>query len=791
MKSTSSREGKHFAWRPKLARAISTSALALALVGHASLAYAQEQSESRQDEAGEGGLETIVVTATRRNESLQKVPISATTFGEEQLIDIGASGINDIALRSPNVRFGDFGDLKLNIISMRGVVSGINGNGAGTDPSVGTYVDDVFLGNGVGATIDLYDVQQIEVLRGPQGTLFGRNTIGGAISITTRRPQFDLGGFAEVEVGNFDRFRTRGSVTGPITDNLAIRLSGVVSKRDGLFDNLVTGEDVGTEDLWSVNGQILFKPSDNQQWLLTYEHREVDQSPNPFETLRYRQTPSQIAPGTFVPPIIDILNGALDPLVPPQLVNDDPFDRQITSNVIASERLNAESIALRGEISFETFDMVTVTSYREHEYASRNDTDGTGLRWLVDGDPEDVQRYSQELRFASNDGGDFDWLFGLYFYGQDSINEVFLNVEEDLALLLLGAPTVVEQGVRSDTNIRSYSGFASFNWRPAEAWELTLGGRYTYEKRSIVFEQNDPLGFLGGSTPAPIKLSNDFSAFTPSVSVKYFASEDVMFYGTVSRGFKAGGFNESLGAATEAALSFDPETLWNYELGAKLQILDNRLRINAAYFYMDWSDIQVRQDNPDTLTYDPFTSNAGKAYSTGIELEIQAKPTDNLLLSAGFGLLKAKFNEGLVALAPDPFTALPREQVPLTDMPFAPEYSLSLAADWTIPLGNVGTLDFRPEYILQGPQALVYDIQPGTPSGNDVGGIQKEVGLLNMRLTYRPPSERFSITVWAQNLTDETYSTRLISQIDNALLDTNRIALNTPRTFGATFRVNF
>lgn len=694
-------------------------------------------------------LEEIIVTARKRAESLQEAPVSVTAFTAETMASQGVEDVTDVALRTPGMQYGSFGDVKLSPTSLRGIIG--NAGSAGADPAVGYYVDEVFVGQGAGASLDLFDIERVEVLRGPQGTLFGRNTIGGVINITTKRPSRTFEAEAMAAYGNYDYRRAAVSVSGPLGERVSAKLAVSGRQRDGVSHNVVLDRDVNTVGDWSARGQVLFELWQGADLLLTAEHREVDQEPLVFETLSYDDART--------------LPGVLDMLGLPR--NTDPYDYRVQADSPSEERLEGQGYAATFRTGLGGVRLTNVLSYRTHEYYSRTDTDRSPLRIIYDGDPEDVWRFSEELRLEG-EVGPVEWVAGLYYYRQESKNQSFVEVGADLADLL-GEPSLAGLMAGSDAELdtTSKAAFASLTWNVTPQLDVTVGGRYTRDKKRIDYTQSDPLGLLGGD--AAIRAGDSWSEFTPNLNIRYRPNDDVMLYGTVSKGFKSGGFNDALGDAD--GIAFDPEKLWNYELGLKAEMFDRRVALNVAAYYMDWSDIQISQDDPRTTIFDPIILNAGAAHSQGVEVEVFARPTERWTIGGNVSIQEAEYDRG----------ELPSGE-PLKKIPFAPAYTVSLNAEHVVPLAS-GELALFGEVLRRGTTYLTTD--------NDPDGKVSPYTLLNARVTWRAPGERWSLALWGKNLTDETYKERLFDLSDQDLVGQKFIVLNDPRTYGIELRVSY
>ncbi|MEE4277466.1 MAG: TonB-dependent receptor [Halieaceae bacterium] len=722
--------------------------LALGALAAATCAQVQAQESTR---AGARLLEEVIVTARKREESLQETPVTVTAFTGDAIESLGITTVNDVALRTPGLTYGNFGDQKLSPTSLRGVIS--SSGSAGRDPAVGFYLDEVFLGQGVGAMIDMVDLESIEVLRGPQGTLFGRNTIAGLIHYRTAAPTDEFEGYVMADYGNFDYNRIGGAVSGPLAGSSVLgRMVFVRNERDGTSRNQLLNRDVNSQQSTTVRGQLLFAFGDDTEWRVTADYREVDQDSLVFETLRYDEG------STFVQ-VLDAFGFERNP---------DPFDRRVYADDVTYERSEAWGVMSHFSTTLGDIDLVNITAYREHDYENRTDTDRSGLRWAYDGDPEEVSRFSNELRLSAS-AGDFDWIAGVYYFEQETSNLSFVELGPDL-LSLFGVPGIDSLATGSDASMdtTSAAAFGSLTWNVSEQLAVTLGGRYTWEEKSIDYTQVDPLGLLGGDFSAV--ADDDWAEFTPSLTAEYTASDDVFVYGTVSNGFKSGGFNDGLGEAD--GISFDPETLWNYELGLKSTLFDGRAQANIAVFYMDWDDIQVSADNPATPVFDPIIANAGAAHSSGVEVEFLAQPIDALTIGLNVALLEAEYDGG----------ALP-DGTPLADIPRAPDYTANFSMEYRAPLGSSIDWFVGGEILSRGESYLTID--------NQEDGRVDAYELYNARLGLEASDGRWRVSLWGRNIGDEVVRERLFDLANNDIIGQKFIILNDPETYGVSVRWGF
>ena len=684
------------------------------------------------------GIEEIVVTAQKREQSLQDVPASITAFSGDTLDRNGVRQVADFFRSVPGLHFGNHSDMKTSETSIRGIRS--ESRSAGQDPAVGYYLDEIFLGPGVSAGIDYYDIERIEVIRGPQGTLFGRNTIGGVVNITTRRPTDEFEGYIEVGAGNYSLIETKGAISGPLNDAVQGRLAFSYLDRDGFGENLVTGNDVEDANRQSIRGSLTAQPTENLEVFLSADYLRVDQNTNALETLAYSENP-----GNF---LATFLGGFPGP-------NQDPYDRDTYGDIDPVEDLEMSGGTLHVTWSLPFGDLVSVSGYREHEYFSIYASEQTSARWTYSSFPEEVQRFSQEVRLVSTDEGNLDWILGAYYYSQETESEFFGLFGEDL-LGFLGLPPGFFVFSTGQQEADSVAVFGNVTSRFADRWIFNLGARYTYDDKKIAYIQNDAIGVIGGSRE--FSSSKDFSEWTPTVSLTYELTDTKNLYATVSKGFKGGGFNDFIGDATAAG--FEPETLWNYEAGFKGAFDDRKLVVNLSVFYMEWDDIQLQADNPNTPFFDPATRNAGSAHSQGLELEGLWQPIETLSFNAGLSLLEAEFDEGF----------LPNGTTPLRKIPRAPEYTANLEAKYRFNMTSRLKAEMSLQTNFVGPHYL--DITNISESKVD------SYEIVNAQVSISDSSEKWSVSLWAQNLNDNTHLTRFFDVLGNPLVGQHLVVLN-------------
>lgn len=701
-------------------------------------------------------LEEVVVTARKRAESLQDVPVSITAFTGETLARVGAVGFQDIMYRTPNLYEYYLGEAK----GSPPIIRGVQGtNTAGADPAVGFVVDDVYYGNNTAAVFDYFDLDSLEVLRGPQGTLFGRNTTGGVVNIRTTDPTDTFGGSVSATYGNYDHVRLQGLVSGPIVkDTVAGKLTAVFNDRSGFIKNTFPGgKDLRSEHNWFVRGGLKFTPRQTTEFDLRFDYRNVDQRGG----------------GTKGDGDNPVFSGIIPPL---EFHFNYPFDYSVNWDQSGRETLEAWGGSFTAVQQLTGSELRSITAYRQHTYYSIFDTDFSPNHFINDGSPEEFKQVSQEFRWSSTGSGGRAWIVGLYYYHGNSLDENFITFQQDFLVYLVGLPPNAVPDLMSQAHGRqiadSLAAYGHLDLPLGERAAFAVGVRVTHDKKDIDYTQDDPAGVFGG--PFALQDSKSWTAPTGDVTYSYKWTPESMGYATIARGYKAGGFNDGIGQVDNPP--FDPEYVTNYEIGWKSTWLGSRLRFNFSAYYLDWKDIQVAGfDTSDPNNIRRVTGNFGKAHSQGLEFELTARPTEALELGLNGGLLRGK-------IEPDPAAGIAG-----TDSLSGPEYSLSANVSFRQPLGGGGTLQWYADVLRQGRNEMIKG--PQTP-GEIVGPIQDAFNVANARITYESPDNHWSVAVWGKNLTDEVYRTKYF-QIGAPFLPPGALVLSEPRTYGLELRLNF
>lgn len=671
--------------------------------------------------AGESAVSDVIVTARRRDEQLKDVPVAVSALSAERLEQSGATDITALQQQTPNAT------VQIARGSNSTLISFIRGVGQqdplwGYEPGVGLYVDDVYVARPQGAVLDIFDIQRIEVLRGPQGTLYGRNTIGGAIKYVTSRlnaePEFTLRG----EFGSYNErnFIASGSV--PLSDTFAIGAAVASYDHDGYGENLNTGEDQYNKDVTAWRASAEWTPSDNLFFRLAYDNVEDNSAP------RHGHREVTSTNGLYTSP-------------------DSVYDTY--AGIVGEQQVTTEGLSLTGELVVN--DMVTlksITAYREGDTATVIDFDQSPAPTLDIPAIYADDQFTQEFQALLN-GDRWSGVVGL-FYLDGSSSGVFDTIAGNLGLAIAAAGSV-------DT--KSISAYADFSYDVSDRLHVSLGGRYTRdEKEASVFRAFYLGAFrtpLTGGPDRPIfatrtnyTAEDTFEQFTPRASVSFDFSEDVTGYASVSQGFKSGGWDMRGDAALvpQTVDGYQPETVTSYELGLKGSLLDRRLSFASAIFYSDYTDQQITTQQVATAPAVGIASvvdNVGASTIYGFELEGSAILSDSLTANLSIGYLKNEFDEFITLV-----TGTPVDISDLREPQNSPEWSGYFSLNWSRPLAG-GELVITPSVSYRSDYHL-FDIP-------DPILDQDAYALVNLGATWTSPSGTYEVGVFGRNLTDEEY----------------------------------
>lgn len=644
---------------------------ALLSVAWAGVAAAQEPVADNEDASASGD---IVVTAQKRSENIQDVPIAITAFSSDMLEQRGVSNPQDLQHGVPGLVFSD-SPTGVGLVTVRGVGGAASrGSTPGRNPAVPVHANGVYLQSPAVMMQDFLDIERVEVLRGPQGTLYGRNAVGGSINVITKRPTRDLEGEVGFEIGNYDQRRVYGIVSGPLSDRLRARLAFAMEDRDGYVKNVVDpGDDKLVNSNYSnVRATVEYDLTDNV--MVTVVGYYYDQNGSGHTT-----RPRSLPPVDFTLP-------SMYNLVPPGY---EPASFSNSRRVQHDTRGDGfdRTKGITGEISWDLggVSLRSVTGYFNMRTGSTYDADGIDLPQVHSEGLFDskYKSFSQELQLASDSGGPLKWLLGAYYYNERSSARILIDASTAFV------PYVVDFLDPSRVKSRSAAIFGQVDYEVTDALTLTGGLRYTHDKMDVV---RSGAFYLAGAplfAYSDVPANDGWKRATWKLGANYQFSRDIMAYLSYSRGYKSGGFNlQDTGAA------FRPEILDAYEAGFKTDLIDRMLRLNGSLFYYDYKDKQeIRAD----ITGFSVFENAGAATLYGAELEMLARITSNLSVDTSFSYLHSRYDRYNTADPENPAAGV--QDLAGNNLTEAPKWQVHMGGQYDLPLGaGNGKISARVDY---------------------------------------------------------------------------------------------
>ncbi|MFO6429891.1 TonB-dependent receptor [Erythrobacter sp. W302b] len=796
-----------------------------ALLSTPSTAYAQDQAP---DEAGETAEEPnsndIIVTARRRSESAQDIPLAVSVIDARQLDETGAFNVNRLQQLAPTLQFYS-SNPRNTAVNIRGLGVPFGLTSDGFEQGVGIYVDDVYYSRVASATFDFLDVAQIEVLRGPQGTLYGKNTTAGAINITTNQPSFDFEGRAEISLGNYEFRQARLAVSGPLSERVAARVAFSGTSRRGTIRNVVTGQDIQSLDNLGVRAQVLWEAADNLKITLVGDYNKQDANCCGSVFVRTgttqrplnRQFAALAAAQNYAPP------------------STNPFDRlsDLDSQLNAGNVIAGASLRAVWDIGPGTF--TSVTAWRYWDWKPENDRDFTGLPIVsLSQNPSQQNQYTQEFRYAYT-GDKFDFVLGAFAFDQridtqgteaQGLAASRWNIAPNNALS--NDPSVLNGLTARNTQFLESTSLALFgqlSWKVTDAFTIQPGARVNYDKKKGFYQRRVFTGagteLLGTETDARSRAQ--LGVFQPQVSapedtdwnltydltLSYELAPDVLAYGTYARSFKTIGINQNglptdaSGQPIAAAGTIRPETVDHFELGLKSQFWDRKATLNLAAFRTDIRDYQATVNNGQFGVLRGFLANADKVRSQGIEADFSIRPSQRFTAYASGAYTDAKYvrftdapcppelaggtiaGPGQTPSAPSTPGGISPANCDISGqrLPGVSKWAFSFGGEGNVPatfLGKPG--EFYLGY--DGSYRSSFSSNPSPSAFTNVDGYH----LSNFRFGFRS-DDGFNLFAWVRNAFDENYFEQLFVGPGN----TGLIAglPGDPRTWGATAAITF
>lgn len=705
-------------------------AISVALSG---VAHAQEQAEQ---EADKEDFESITVTARKRTESLFESPTAITSLGEKLMEDANISNVDDVGKYVPNLNVSRYGvgNTGHAAIFIRGI--GLQDHIITTDPGVGVYLDGVYLGRQMGANLSLPNIQNVEVLRGPQGTLYGRNTLGGAVNIITKKPGDEDVASVAVKAGSRGRFATDLYFNREVSDTFAISASASYKTRDGVGEavNLPNPEkEIGEEDEFS--GRIAAKWQVSSDFVLHLSLDTVDneggQSPYTIEFTEPRPDPNDIFNGDF-------------PLLTPDLIPDDPDDLGSTVAGIESTEYSGWGAGLTAEWTVsETLTAKFISSFRTSEYEGGLDDDASPLNLSEFPEEGEADQYSLELQINGT-YEDWDFVSGLYYFNEDGTTEsgpwVFSPFNTPGGLNEDGSPSFGDFGF-FDLNQETDAYAVYFNASFDVTDKLSVGGGLRYSRDEKAADAMFP------SFAERKFVSEEWSEVTWDLNASYALDNGMNIYGQVQKGYQTGGFPPRPFGGPDQFVSFDETTAINYEVGLKGKVTDD-LSILAALFYTEYTDLALPFSDP--LAGGGFVTiveNAGESEATGIELEATYSVTDNFTIRTAIGYIDAEvteLDEGVIGIGVGDSPAL------------TPEWTVMIAPTYFVDLDNGGLLQFNADYSFR-------DEMQGQSIFNPAELIDSRE-LFGFNVRYESPEGDWSLSLYGENVFNEIYDQGRLAQ---------------------------
>ncbi|WP_336951212.1 TonB-dependent receptor [Sphingobium aromaticivastans] len=755
------------------------------------MAMAQQASSPEQatEQSGDnGGLGDIVVTAQRREQRLQDVPVAVSAFNAEALAARNITSLTGVEGLAPNVKFTSAaGYPSYSAVAIRGAYE-LN-TAPFYDQPTGVYIDGVFIGKAQGSIFDIADISSIEILRGPQGTLFGRNTLAGAVNITTRKPSGVLSGKIEAGVGNYNQHRLRASLDLPQFGPLSLNISGLISVRGGYFKNRDTPY-TGvpsilpllprtTDEFNAINSKSLrvaakLDLAENLVANYSFDYSRVRNRPGMAQLTRVG------AGGIFDPASPAYVGVPLYLYVRPDRENTGYFNGAVDNGTL-HDNVNTYGHALTIDLDLGGASVKSISAYRHQRYSNALDLDGSPYPVAAASLDSRYKSFSQELQLTGKIGDSINYTGGVYYFWDDGA------VTDNPFQAFGGTRSISRYGFGTS----AFAAYGQADWSPAalEGLTFTVGARYSTERKkaSRVFAASDvaPVSYI---IPPGTEAADRFNSFTPTFIVGYKINNDVNVYAKYAKGFKSGGFGGEAATIAEAVRPFAPETVDTFEIGLKSELFDRKLRLNLAAFWNERKDMQLS-------VFTGFVGglaqtsirNAGAARVLGFEAEMLARPVDWFTIQASLGYLDGKFKTLLEANPLDP-SGPPINVADNREFPVVPRWTWSISPDLRLAAWDDAELHLIVDYshssrAFQG----AYDpvaARAAPLDGYDVIDARLRLSDINL------DGAKVALSAWVKNATNTNYR---VGGFDFGPAFGNLTLgyFNPPRTFGADLTLSF
>ena len=735
----------------------------------------------------------IIVTAQKRSERLQDVPISISAVGGDALAEANVTQLFDLPRLVPTLRLGDSPGTVGARLNIRGI--GSFGNSA-LEPSVAVFLDGIYVPRPSSVVGNLFDIEAVEVLSGPQGTLFGRNASAGALTLRSAVPEFNTSGSLRFETSTGANYRAETHFNTTLSDQLAMRFAAVGDVRGGYWHNDLTGERAGGLDTFAARLSFNFAPSDRLRWLVRGDYTKVDGMPWRNWTL----VPTTV-PASSLARFTQIQQG-ITPLL----------DQFSTHNSIYTEEMRVDDYhwGVASDLSYDLTSGLSLRLVQGYRDWKADERDGDTLSLAVPVYGRDVdwrsQSHSHDLQLISDQGllldGRMDFVAGLYYFNERLMSDYQNNFLANFCPLIVGriAPPLLAgclagpQRAATDTNFvqytDSYAAYGQVTFRIVPELQFTLGGRITRDSKSTDYISvvNNPAGILLASNETShLEIQDD--QFTWRANLMWLPTDDLRLYATYATGFKSGGFNNGASARPLGPLRiFDSETVTNYELGMKSQWFDRALTVNLTLYRMDVDGFQERAQDSSGIS---VIRNVGSFRHQGAELETNADPTDWLRLNFSVAYLDSAFTSYPNAPLPPYIGGV--QDLTGARLTYAPEWTGALGAQVRGEIGSTGIgWSFRTDL------SFVSEQNIGASIDNSPLTVQPGYALVGARLNFTGPGEKWTVGVFADNIADQGYCQDMAYQVLEGPLGVRyaggtpvRCIVGTPRRIGASVGFRF
>jgi iron complex outermembrane receptor protein len=751
-------------------------------------AQVEKAGESVSDETETSRrLDVVTVSATKRDEGLQDIPLSVTAFSQEKLDLLGATNLGGIQESTPNLNFSaQSADSNVARITLRGI--GTETLVGGGDPGVALHIDGIYVGRNSVAAADVFDVERVEVLRGPQGTLFGRNATGGSVNIITKKPQDEFGGFADLTYGNYNQLRARGAVNVPLSENVFSRFTVFSDSHDGYMENLYpSGRDGANKDSHGGRAQVLWDLGSDNEVLLRGYYTKIGGAGGGSRFLGTDIATANgypdrvlvgVSDGSGPPPGVPIVGDAYG--LGTTTTGDSVLSRPTGFHQFRKDAPEFVDQTIKGvdlEVNYNLSDGImlrSVSSYQTNENEILIDADNSEISIETRQRDSSASQFSQEFNLVSNSDSAFQWLAGLYFYNED-LTETF---SATTAAGVIPGSTGVGQTRITNHELSSYAIFGQASYDLTDKLTVTAGARHTWDQK----DQSRPAGggfvdltnnfaFLRGGALGTLPADSgsvEFNEWSYRLSADYALTDDNLLYASFAHGYKTGGFDFNGGELqADVLVPYLPEFVDAIEVGSKNEFFNGAAILNIAAFNYDYTDLQVFR-----LTGNgPLTDNAAASTIKGLEVELEIAPTDNLRFDAAVGYLDATYDEYTIDIPPTDFSG--------NRLNYAPEWTTHIGAEYTFPMGQ-NNLITRLDWSWR--DDTFFD------RANTALDTQEAYSLWNARIRY--DTEAWFVDLYGRNLGDEEYVT---GQLINPPFSCGCRTVNVgdPMTYGVTFGARF